>query len=145
MSLAPSGPGIRLDSGMYEGWTVPLDYDPLLAKLIAHGSDREQAMMRLHRALQECFVGGIKTNISLFQRILEDSDFAAAKLDTGYLDRLLAKSEPKSEDTSQAAIAAIAAGFFASLDPAVNKNGSGPPVAAAPSKWKERARAEALR
>src|SRR5207245_11599778 len=54
--LDPSGPGIRLDSGVYEGWTVPLDYDPLLAKLIGHGADRSQAISRLVRALNESFV-----------------------------------------------------------------------------------------
>ena len=93
--LLPSGPGIRRDSGMYEGWTVPMDYDPLLAKLIGYGTDREQAISRLTRALNEYFVGGIKTNISLFRRILNHPDFRAAKLDTGFLDRLLQqKNEP---------------------------------------------------
>jgi acetyl-CoA carboxylase, biotin carboxylase subunit len=87
--LAPAGPGIRRDSGMYEGWTVPMDYDPLLAKLIGYGTDREQAISRLTRALGEYFVGGIKTNISLFRRILRHPDFRAAKLDTGFLDRML--------------------------------------------------------
>ena len=77
---------------MYEGWKVPMDYDPLLAKLIGFGTDREQAIMRLQRALYEYFVAGIKTNISLFRRILRDADFRAGKLDTGYLDRLLAKT-----------------------------------------------------
>src|SRR5271170_827040 len=89
--LSPSGPGIRCDSGMYEGWNVPMDYDPLLAKLIGYGSDRQQAIMRLERALHEYFVAGIKTNISLFLRILGDADFRAGKLDTGYLDRLLTR------------------------------------------------------
>src|SRR5271170_7783505 len=92
--LQPSGPGIRRDSGMYEGWNVPMDYDPLLAKLIGYGSDRQQAIMRLERALYESFVAGIKTNIALFQRIMGDADFRAGKLDTGYLDRLLAKGNP---------------------------------------------------
>src|SRR5437870_1782394 len=87
--LAPTGPGIRRDTGMYEGWTVPLDYDPLLAKLVGYGTDRKQTMGRLIRALNEYFVGGIKTTISLFRRILNDPDFQAGKLDTGYLDRLL--------------------------------------------------------
>src|SRR5450755_2206450 len=90
--LQPSGPGIRLDRGMYEGWTVPMDYDPLLAKLIGYGADRQQAIMRLTRALNEYFVGGIKTNISLFRRILGDADFQAGRVDTGYLDRLLKTS-----------------------------------------------------
>src|SRR5271170_7529339 len=61
--LSPSGPGIRRDSGMYEGWNVPIDYDPLLAKLIGYGTDRTQTISRLTRALHEYFVGGIKTNI----------------------------------------------------------------------------------
>ncbi|HET9698229.1 MAG TPA: acetyl-CoA carboxylase biotin carboxylase subunit, partial [Terriglobales bacterium] len=73
--LLPSGPGIRRDSGMYEGWNVPIDYDPLLAKLIGYGSSREEAISRLQRALYEYFVGGIKTNISLFKRILAHPDF----------------------------------------------------------------------
>ena len=116
--LAPSGPGIRRDSGMYEGWTVPIDYDPLLAKLIGYGTDRAQATSRLVRALNEYFVGGIKTNISLFRRILSDPDFAAGHLDTGYLDRLLAQpGDTGPADARSAEVAAIAAGVFAVLDP----------------------------
>src|SRR6202021_923158 len=91
--LSPSGPGIRVDSGMYEGWIVPMDYDPLPAKFIGYGSDRDQVIGRLTRALNEYFVGGIKTNISLFRRILSDPDFRAAKMDTGFLDRLLQQKE----------------------------------------------------
>ena len=89
----PSGPGIRRDSGMYEGWTVPMDYDPLLAKLIGYGTDRDQAIGRVRRALNEYFVGGIKTNLPLFRRILSHPDFRAAKIDTGFLDRLLKEKE----------------------------------------------------
>src|SRR5260370_12996676 len=113
---------------MYEGWKVPMDYDPLLAKLIGYGPDRRQAIMRLERALGEYFVAGIKTNISLFQRILRDADFQEGKFDTGYLDRLLAKGnrdvasrapERGGEEKSEVleTIAAIAAGMFAVLDP----------------------------
>jgi len=151
--LEPSGPGIRRDSGMYEGWHVPLDYDPLLAKLIGYGSDREQAIMRLQRALDEYFVAGIKTNISLFQRILGDADFQEGKLDTGYLDRLLAKgnaavtSALERDTKALESIAAIAAGMFAVLDPASpgSKNGDTGGPAAIPSNWKRKGRSEALR
>ena len=87
--LTPAGPGIRLDSGVYAGWTVPIDYDPLLAKLIGYGEDRQQAIARLARALPEYFVAGIKTNLGLFRRILADEDFQSGKIDTGYLERLL--------------------------------------------------------
>jgi acetyl-CoA carboxylase biotin carboxylase subunit len=149
--LAPSGPGIRRDSGMYEGWNVPIDYDPLLAKLISYGTDRQQAIMRLQRALYEYFVAGIKTNISLFQRILRDADFQAAKLDTGYLDRLLSKPDPElAARAPEPRIAAIAAGMFAVLDPLTNaasavRNGHASSAAPVSSNWKEKGRAEALR
>src|SRR5712691_6159574 len=151
--LAPSGPGIRRDSGMYEGWTVPIEYDPLLAKLIGYGTDRPQAISRLVRALNEYFVGGIKTNISLFRRILSDEAFQAGRMDTGYLDRLL-KPKPAEVAREDAGIAAIAAGLFAVLDPAsvlatagtVSANGrGGAGNGSAASGWKRAARVEALR
>jgi len=147
--LAPSGPGIRRDSGMYEGWTVPIDYDPLLAKLIGHGTDRAQATSRLVRALNEYFVGGIKTNISLFRRILSDPDFGAGRLDTGYLDRLLAKpGDTAPADARNAEVAAIAAGGFAMLDPGSEVRGDETPTngtgAECASNWKRTARQESL-
>jgi acetyl-CoA carboxylase, biotin carboxylase subunit len=146
--LLPSGPGIRRDSGMYEGWTVPIDYDPLLAKLIGYGTDREQATSRLRRALNEYFVGGIKTNISLFRRILNDEDFKAGRLDTGFLDRLLARpTEIVAADGKAAEVAAIAAGLFAVLEPAATTtNGNAGPSGTEQetSPWKKAARTEAL-
>jgi acetyl-CoA carboxylase biotin carboxylase subunit len=147
--LLPSGPGIRRDSGMYEGWTVPIDYDPLLAKLIGYGTDRQQTIGRLIRALNEYFVGGIKTNISLFRRILNDPEFQSGRLDTGYLDRLLAKAPSGEPERPDAGIAAIAAGLFAALDassPQVSSNGTGALAQAQPSfGWKKAARLESLR
>jgi acetyl-CoA carboxylase biotin carboxylase subunit len=147
--LQPEGPGIRIDNGMYEGWNVPIDYDPLLAKLIGYGSDRDQAIARLTRALNEYFVGGIKTNISLFRRILGDGDFRAAKLDTEFLDRMLKRSEDRSEDSRAEAVAAIAAGMFAALgsseagkDGFVAAHGS---AGSRDSNWKAASRREALR
>jgi acetyl-CoA carboxylase, biotin carboxylase subunit len=147
--LLPSGPGIRRDSGMYEGWTVPIDYDPLLAKLIGYGTDREQATSRLTRALNEYFVGGIKTNISLFRRILNDEDFKAGRLDTGFLDRLLARpAETVAADGKGAEIAAIAAGLFAVLEPGTpttsNGSATAPNAEQPTSAWKKAARSEAL-
>jgi acetyl-CoA carboxylase biotin carboxylase subunit len=147
--LEPSGPGIRIDSGMYEGWTVPLDYDPLLAKLIGYGTDREQAIARLMRALSEYFVGGIKTNISLFRRILRNADFRAAKLDTGFLDRMLKRPEDNPVDTKAAEAAAIAAGMFAALGSTSAAAGERTDGSGAQSKaeshWKSASRQEALR
>ncbi len=152
--ISPSGPGIRRDSGMYEGWTVPIDYDPLLAKLVGYGETRDDAINRLRRALYEYFVGGIKTNISLFRRILHDPDFCAGKLDTGFLDRMLAKPAQETDDR-RPLIAAIGAGIFATVDPkatlpgasgpadstSANGNGSKPELSA----WRRAARIDALR
>ncbi len=123
--IAPSGPGLRRDSGMYEGWEVPMEYDPLLAKLIAYGTDRAQVVARLRRAMHEYFVGGIKTNLPLFRRILRDPDFQAGKLDTGYLDRLLAHPDGAESQRPDGEIAALAAGIFAVLD-AASGNGAAP-------------------
>jgi acetyl-CoA carboxylase biotin carboxylase subunit len=148
--ISPSGPGIRRDSGMYEGWNVPIEYDPLLAKLIGYGETREQVIERLLRALREYFVGGIKTNISLFRRILHDPEFRSGKLDTGFLDRLLERPYHET-DGQHPVMAAIGAAIFATLEPkgtlpgvAAGANGNG--AAAAPaSNWRRNARTEALR
>jgi acetyl-CoA carboxylase biotin carboxylase subunit len=147
--LEPSGPGVRLDNGMYEGWNVPLDYDPLLAKLISYGSDRDQAISRLTRALDEYFVGGIKANISLFRRIVRDGEFRAAKLDTGFLDRMLKRSEHEPVDSKKAEVAAIAAGMFAALNgTALGADGRAVSTSTGcntrESNWKKAARREAL-
>jgi acetyl-CoA carboxylase biotin carboxylase subunit len=108
----PRGPGIRSDSGVYEGWTVPLEYDPLLAKLVTWGSDRGEAVARMRRALAEYEVFGVQTNIPLFRRILEHPDFAAGELDTGFIDRVLAAGvwaeEEPCPDLEGAAILAAA-------------------------------------
>lgn len=85
----PSGPGIRLDDGVYAGWTVPPDYDPMLGKLIAWGGDRGEALARMRRALDECYVGGIKTNVGLFRRILAEPEFVRGEIHTRWLDELL--------------------------------------------------------
>ncbi len=154
--LTPAGPGIRLDSGVYAGWTVPIDYDPLLAKLIVYGQDRQQAISRLARALPEYFVAGIKTNLGLFRRICADEEFRSGKIDTGYLERLL-KSETGSgggEARKETAnIAVIAAAVFTALDSASKSAGNGTTAesdsaaseaATTVSSWKRAARTEGL-
>ena len=92
---APSGPGIRLDEGVYEGWTVPNDYDPLLSKLIAWGNSREETISRLRRALEEYTVTGIRTNAGLFRRVLEEPEFLRGEIHTRWLDELLRRPRGK--------------------------------------------------
>ena len=115
----PSGPGIRLDDGVYEGWTVPNDYDPLLSKLIAWGNSREETIARLRRALEEYSVTGIKTNAALFLRILSEPDFLRGEIHTWWLDELLRRpgsaASPSCVETSDNAAsdaAAIAAAIW---------------------------------
>jgi acetyl-CoA carboxylase, biotin carboxylase subunit len=139
----PAGPGIRVDGGVYEGWRVPIDYDPLLAKLIGFGADRNEAIATLRRALREYFVGGIKTNISLFRQILDEPDFIAGNLHTGYLERFA--SLPRSESPSD--IPAIAAALFAMADISSSDNNELKPEtksANGSSNWKKVARQDAL-
>ncbi|HEV2496058.1 MAG TPA: acetyl-CoA carboxylase biotin carboxylase subunit [Terriglobia bacterium] len=106
----PSGPGVRDDSGVYEGWTVPLEYDPLLSKLAVWGRDRDEAIARMRRALAEYDVEGIKTNLAFFRRLLGHPDFVAGRLDTGLVDRALADGSgaDRSRETEIAAMLAAA-------------------------------------
>jgi acetyl-CoA carboxylase, biotin carboxylase subunit len=81
----PAGPHIRIDSGVYTGWTVPLEYDSLLAKLIAWGPDRPAAIERLLRALHEYSIAGVQTNLGFFRELLEDSHFREGNLHTDFI------------------------------------------------------------
>ena len=142
--LQPGGPGIREDSGIYEGWVVPLDYDPMLSKLIAFAPTRDLAIARLLRALGEFVIGGIRTNLDLFRRIFNDADFRAARIDTGYLDRLLAATPaaPPALENGHGAIPAVAAALFEATKPSTNgasMNGKTPASA-----WKTAARRDAV-
>jgi acetyl-CoA carboxylase biotin carboxylase subunit len=147
--LRPSGPGVREDSGVYQGWSVPLDYDPMLAKLIVYAADRPTAIVRMKRALDEYFVGGIKTNLQLFRRILDHPDFIAAQIDTGFLDRLLStKAEVVDGTKEMAELAAISAALFAAMSqkPAHNSNSAAGSVnQSGASAWQRTARSEGVR
>ncbi len=96
----PEGPGVRTDCGVAEGGEITIHYDPMVAKLIVWGRDRERAMARLGRALSELRMEGIRTTVPLFQALLADADFRAGRLDIAMLDRKLAAGElrPPEED-----------------------------------------------
>ena len=137
----PSGPGIRDDSGVYEGWTVPIDYDPLISKLVAWGSTRAEALARMQRALREYQIEGIKSNIGLFLDILPQPDFQRGDFDTGFLDRLAAaKRKPVLADSDRN-IAAIAATVFH----ATRASSTEVPATSAKNPWKIDARRRGLR
>ena len=93
---APGGPGVRVDSHVYEGYRVPSNYDSMIGKLIVHGADREQAICRMRVALSEMVIDGIKTNIPLQQRILSDGGFEEGGRNIHYLEKRLAERKEKS-------------------------------------------------
>ena len=137
----PSGPGIREDCAVYAGWRVPLEYDPMLSKLVAYGETREVAIERMLGALSEYFVGGIRTNVGLFRRILMDEGFRTAAIDTGYLERMLA-AEPfvaEQAEVSEDLAAVVCALFTVALVPSVEA------VAEVSSRWAVAGRREGLR
>ena len=135
----PSGPGIRLDNGVYAGWTVPMDYDPLLAKLCAWAGTREESIERMLRALNECQVAGIRSNLPLFRHILSEQNFRAGNLTTAYLDQhpYIARSTPK-DLLAPAVLAAMA--MEKTRKPTTQRDTSSPT-----SRWKADGRRALLR
>ena len=89
----PGGLGVRVDSGVYQGYTVPPHYDSLIGKLIVHGRNRVECMMRLRRALDEFVVDGIKTTLPLFRDLVGNADIANGDYDIHWLEKYLAKEE----------------------------------------------------
>ena len=83
------GPGVRVDTHIYQDYVVPAFYDSLLAKLVTHGQDRREAVARMRRALDECFIEGVKTTIPFHQRVMRDKRFLDGDADTGYVEDLL--------------------------------------------------------
>jgi acetyl-CoA carboxylase, biotin carboxylase subunit len=112
--IEPQGPGVRLDSGVYRGWNVPIHYDPLLAKLVTYGSDRRQAIARMQRALAEYRIEGIHTNLAFFSGVLSDPEFIAGRFSTNFIeDYLLRRHKPAPAVESVAAASLAAALAYA--------------------------------
>ncbi len=135
--VEPHGPGVRVDSGVYRGWEVPIHYDPLIAKLVVHGSDRGQAIARMKRAIGEYEIHGIRTTLDFFAGVLSDPEFVAGHLSTNFIEEFMRRrgGPPKllPEDVEAYAAAAALAYSEDSPSPApIERNG--------PSAWRLRAR-----
>ncbi len=140
----PQGPGVRDDSGMYEGGEVPIHYDPMISKLITWAEDRPGALARMKRALAEYEGRGIRTTIQFFRWILEDEDFRAARFDTTFVDRKLGARNGQpltAPDDEHAVMAAVAVAVRQATAGAVPP----PSPGCAASRWQQMARAAALR
>ncbi len=105
----PQGPGVRDDGGIYEGAEVSIYYDPMISKFAVYGRDRNEAIERMRRALQEYEVGGIKTTLPFFREVMEDAEFISGELDTGYIARFNERRTAVELDHATADIAVIAA------------------------------------
>jgi acetyl-CoA carboxylase biotin carboxylase subunit len=138
----PAGPGIRDDGGVYEGWTVPIDYDPLISKLAAWGGTRDEAIARMRRALGEYQIDGIKTNISFFLEVLDQEDFRRGDFDTGFIDRWLQnRNAAPTVPSADRDLMVLAAALFHSEATAPAPQTAGHPG----SPWKLSGRRSALR
>jgi acetyl-CoA carboxylase biotin carboxylase subunit len=141
-----AGPGVRDDSGVSVGYTVPVFYDSMIAKLIAWGRSRPEAIDRMSRALREYQVLGIRTSIPFFLWLMRQPDYIAGRYDTACLDRLLAgrNGESFSElNQDEEELASIATALDAYLRTQARTAAPGSP--AATGRWKGTARREALR
>jgi acetyl-CoA carboxylase biotin carboxylase subunit len=136
----PSGPGVRLDSGVYQGYTVPMDYDPLLAKLVTWGEDRLTATARMLRALDEYTVTGIQTNLDFFREILRDPGFVEGRIHTGFIYEFLERREPAASDEDLPVVAALAA-----LAQMKHRRSPEAVPQAPASRWQSNGRARSLR
>lgn len=107
----PDGPGVRNDSGVYAGFTIPMEYDPMISKLVVRGENREQVLNRMLRALEEYHLLGIRTNIPYLRKILKHPEFISGDYDTGFIGRYqdqLLQSEAERVETEPIALAAAA-------------------------------------
>jgi acetyl-CoA carboxylase biotin carboxylase subunit len=140
----PGGAGVRVESGVYEGYEVPVHYDPLIAKLITWGRDRLEAAHRMRRALMEYIIHGIQTTIPFHQRVMADADFLRGEIDTTFIDRRFA-GRPHAWDESEREVALVAAAIHTFLR---ERARAGPPAGGArpaESPWKLAARHAGLR
>jgi acetyl-CoA carboxylase biotin carboxylase subunit len=143
----PSGPGIRDDSAVSPGYTIPMDYDPMVAKLIAYGPDRLDAIRKMRRALDEYRLEGIKTNIPYLRRLMEHPVYVAGDVNTAFIDQygpeLLKGSDPWLDEV--AAVAAAIHAYRMRVEQAMREEGATTGGARAGSQWLAGGRRRALR
>ncbi len=143
----PHGPGVRLDNGIYQGFQIPLEYDPVLSKLICWGRDRTEAIERTKRALTEYRVSGPKTNLYFHRKALEVDDFVKGHYDTHFVEKHLENilKIDREEKTKSLMAAALAKFLEEGKQPPVGVSASGGSPLQEHSVWKTSGRREGLR
>jgi acetyl-CoA carboxylase biotin carboxylase subunit len=132
---APAGPGVRDDSGAYEGVEITPHYDPLISKLSVWAATREQAVQRMERALREYVVAGIATNIPFHLQLMAHPDFRAGKYDTGFIaehEDVLLKSRAKADPD----VLALASAIYQGFQDAAQVQSASPAASQAISPWR---------
>jgi acetyl-CoA carboxylase biotin carboxylase subunit len=105
-SILPTGPGVRVDTGVYPGYEVTPFYDPLISKLICYGTTRAEAVLRMRRALEEYRIMGVKTNIPFHQHMMDSHRFMSGNFDTKFVEERFSMSDREATSTLEAAILA---------------------------------------
>ena len=93
----PGGKGVRIDSHAYTGYEIPTHYDSMIGKLIVHAKNRDRAINRMQRALEETIIEGVKTTIPYHQEIMENKNFKSGVFDTSFLENFTFKSNKKED------------------------------------------------
>ncbi|MBI5839380.1 MAG: acetyl-CoA carboxylase biotin carboxylase subunit [Chloroflexi bacterium] len=112
-SLLPTGPGVRVDTGVYPGFEITPFYDPMIAKLIVWGETRAQAILRMRRALEEYRIVGVRTNIPFHQTLMDSHRFMGGQFDTRFVEERFTMNDSAERDATSAEIAAILATLVA--------------------------------
>ena len=132
----PGGPGVRDDSGVFEGFEIPIYYDPIISKLVVWGKNRAEAVARMRRALNEYVVPGVKTTIPFHIRVMKNRHFLEGDFDTNFIDKVFFKEEDERR-LEHADVAMISAAIQLFLDERKRAMAQKPPEAAGPvSMWK---------
>jgi len=98
----PGGPGVRIDTFVHAECTIPPYYDSMIAKIIVHGRDRQEAINRMRRTLEMTVIEGIKTSIPLHLKILADADFVAGRFGTAFMERFLVEKKSSGGQLAEA-------------------------------------------
>jgi acetyl-CoA carboxylase biotin carboxylase subunit len=132
----PGGPGVRDDSGVFEGFEIPIYYDPIISKLVVWGTSRSEAVARMRRALNEYVVTGVKTTIPFHIRVMNNRHFLEGDFDTNFIDKVFFKEEDERR-LENADVAMISAAIQLFLEERKRAMAQKPPEAAGPvSMWK---------
>jgi acetyl-CoA carboxylase, biotin carboxylase subunit len=106
----PQGPGVRVDDGFEEGMTIPIHYDPMIAKLITHGSSREEAIQRMERAIDDYAISGVETTLAFCRYVMGHESFRSGRYDTHFVRDHFQPADLQGNDAEEAAVAALVAG-----------------------------------